>query len=237
MDNQVLFIFGIVICVVFDILAIGLPIFIVIMISRRREIKKSEEVQPIKEVVRSEVERKPIVSNPVARKKPIGGATQKLLKRIHEDFPEYHAQDAENAIKTFIMEYINICFGHQKEFEKSRTTEKTKLNIDKKATGYIKDIVFNGIAIYKYDKSIDYATVTYQCSVGFDFYRERVEKKYEIEYTLHLVRDDIPMKVLRCPECGGEYNSTRDKFCPYCGSEIIKDTILNWYITEITELD
>ena len=168
--------------------------------------------------------------------KSVGGATSLYLKQIQSDFPEYHNSDAENAIRTFIEELINIRYTKKSKFEKARVSDKVSLNIDKEPSGIIDNLRFNGISIYNYTKTRDYATVVYRVSVGFDYNSKRVETRYEVDYTLQLRDNTIASKSLKCPNCGGTYQSTRDSECPYCGAGIVRDTILNWVITKSKEI-
>ena len=167
--------------------------------------------------------------------KSVGGSTSIYLKQIQRDFPDYHNEDAENAIKIFITEYLNIKYGTQQDFTKSKINGKILTNIDKFG-GEIDGIKFNGMAIYKYTKTVNFATVVYKCSVGFNHNGKRVETRYEVDYTLQLANDNIANLSMKCPNCGAAYDNTNNLTCPYCGASIIKDTILNWFITEITEI-
>jgi rubrerythrin len=165
-----------------------------------------------------------------------GGATKMFLEQIEKDIKDFHAPDAENAIKTFIIEFLNIQYSNQNKFEKSKTNDNILLNINKQPKASITNIVFNGTAIYNYKKTRDYKTITYRVSVGYDVNGKRIETRYEIDYTLQLLDNKIATKSLKCPNCGGEYKSINDSTCPFCGVGIIKDTIMNWFVTEIIEL-
>ena len=172
----------------------------------------------------------------IVEPKSVGGSTSMFLKQIERDFPDYHNPDAENAIKTFLMEYINIRYGAQKDFTNSKIDDKILINIRKEPNGKVSNMIFNGIAIYGYKKTKDYATVTYRCSLGFDYNGKRIETRYEVDYTLQLADRNVASLSMKCPNCGGTYSSTKDTCCPYCGAGIIKDTILNWFITETYEI-
>ena len=63
--------------------------------------------------------------------KSIGGLTDIYLKNINKDFPNFHNQDAESAIRTLIIEFLNIRYGKQQDFEKSSVNNKLLLNIQK----------------------------------------------------------------------------------------------------------
>ena len=168
-------------------------------------------------------------------KKSIGGATSTLLPQIEKDFPDFHNPDAEEAIKTFIIEYINIKHGTQQSFQKSKIDKNINYNIQKTASSTISNIIFNRIAIYDYKKTNDYATITYKVSVGFDRNGKRIETRYELDYTLQLKEDEIHTKTMTCDNCGGPL-STIDTVCPFCSVKIIKDTIMNWVVMRIIEI-
>lgn len=168
--------------------------------------------------------------------KSIGGSTKMYLDRIHKDFPDFHSPDAENAVKTFVNEYINIKYGTQKDFVKSKIDGNVLIDTSKESSASISNIIINAIAIYDYTKTRDYATVTYKVSVGYDKNGSRVETRYEVNYTLQLYKDDIAMASMVCPNCGGTYDSTADAVCPYCDAPIIKDTVMTWVVTAIKEI-
>lgn len=167
--------------------------------------------------------------------KSIGGATSTLLPKIQRDFPDFHNPDAEEAIKTFVIEYLNIKYGSQQGFIKSKTDKNINYNIQKTTSSTVSNITFNRIAIYDYKKSNDYATITYKVSVGFDRNGKRIETRYELDYTLQLKDDGIHTKTMTCNNCGGPL-STIDTVCPFCDVKIIKDTIMNWMVMKITEI-
>lgn len=167
--------------------------------------------------------------------KSVGGSTKIYLKQIMRDFPDYNNEDAENAIKTFVFEYLEIKYGIKNNFVKSRISDKILLTPEKTGNN-ISNIKLNEIAIYRYSKTTNFATITYRCSVGFDNNGNRIETRYEVDYTLQLAEDNIASLSMKCENCGGVLSSTDELVCPYCGAAIIKDTILNWFITEIKEL-
>ena len=166
--------------------------------------------------------------------KSIGGLTDIYLKNINEDFPNFHNQDAESAIRTLIIEFLNIRYGKQQDFEKSSVNNKLLLNIQKEGLHNISNITINKIAIYDYNKTVDYATINYKCSFGYDLDGKRKEERYSIDYTLQLSNNDSQSAMV-CENCGGVL-SVNDKYeCPWCGAKIIMDTIMNWNFTELTE--
>ena len=52
---------------------------------------------------------------------------------------------------------------------------------------------------------------------------------------LRIEENDIEQKTLICPQCGGTYESTRQSVCPYCGAGIVRDTIMSWKFTSISQ--
>ena len=167
--------------------------------------------------------------------KSVGGATNLYLKKITKDFPSFHNPDAEAAIRSFIIEYLDIKYGKSSRFKKSKVNKNILFNINKIKGQSVSNLTFNGIAIYNYEKSIDYATIVYRCSFGYDLNGQRREVRYDIDYTLQLFDNGIAQKAMTCSNCGGVLSINDNVECPYCGSKIIMDTIMNWYITEMAQ--
>lgn len=130
---------------------------------------------------------------------------------------------------------MNVKYGNQSNFEKSNINKNIAFNINKTDKQNISNIKFNGIAIYNYIKTMDYATITYRCSFGYDLNGRRQEVRYDIDYTLQLYDNNIAQKALKCNNCGGTLSLKDGNVCPYCGTKVIMDTIMNWYITEVTK--
>jgi hypothetical protein len=168
--------------------------------------------------------------------KSVGGATNIYLKQINRDFPDFHNSDAETALKTFISEYLQIIYEQESSFNNSKV-DKGLIEQFEISNNYIdvKNIKFNKIAISGYKKTDEYATVTYQCSVGFDINGKREETRYEVNYTLRLLQENIATKALMCSNCGATIESTSHLNCPYCDAKIIRDTIFNWIFSSIIE--
>lgn len=167
--------------------------------------------------------------------KSVGGATNMYLKKIISDFPGFHNQDAESAIRTFVEEYLNIKYGKQEKFINSKVNENLLFNINKVPGQKFSNLKFNGMSIYNYDKSQDYATITYRCSFGYNLGSVRQEVRYDIDYTLQLFENNIAQKAMKCSNCGGALSIGDNAECPYCGTKLIMDTIMSWYITEISQ--
>lgn len=168
--------------------------------------------------------------------KSVGGATNVYLKQIERDFPDFHNCDAESAIKTFVSEYLMIKYEGKTGFNNANV-DKGILNLIEKSTNTqdVQNITFNKIAISGYRKSDEYATINYQCSVGFDINGRRIETRYKMNYTLRLLQNNIATKALICPNCGATIESTSETNCPYCDTKIIRDTIFNWIFSSIIE--
>ena len=163
-----------------------------------------------------------------------GGATTVMMEKIKADFHDFHQTDADAAITTFIQEYLAIKYAGQENFEKANVSEKIKLNVGPKSMSRIGNIRINQIAISNYVKSLNSATITYRVSVGFDMGGTRREKLYEVLYTLQL-RDEYGEKqFLQCDVCGAPLTETSGE-CKYCGTKHLRDTIENWFITDIKE--
>lgn len=166
--------------------------------------------------------------------KSIGGMTNVYLDNIKKDFNDFHNQDAEAAIRTLIIEFLNIRYGNQTDFQKSKVNKNILLNVPKEGRKTLSNIVINGIAIYGYDKTHDYATITYRCSYGYNVDGKRKEERCSIDYTLQLSDYGDGQNAMLCENCGGTLGTNDKHECPWCGAKIIMDTIMNWNFTEIT---
>ena len=80
-------------------------------------------------------------SGELAEPKSVGGATSIYLKQIEEDFPDFHNDDAEVAIKTFVTEYIDIQYNNKKDFTHSKVYKELLPQIKKHSQKCISDFV------------------------------------------------------------------------------------------------
>lgn len=163
-----------------------------------------------------------------------GGATQSCLDKIQNDFHDFHYEDANSSIQTFIVEYLQIKYAGKKEFEKSNISPKILIDVGDKGITRLSNVKINQIAIADYIKSQNSATILYRVSVGFDAFGERKEKLYEVEYTLQLRDEFGEQKFLKCDNCGAPLNESSGE-CEYCGMKHIRDTIESWFIIGIKE--
>ena len=166
--------------------------------------------------------------------KSVGGATQVYLKKVLNDFPQFHNDDAQSEIKQVIENYLYYRYGKDESFNTELVNQNLFQDLKKASSGTIENIKFNGIAIYGYLKSREYATIDYKCSVGFDLDGKRKETRYAVKYTNQLSDHEIASVGMKCPNCGAPIG-TNDLQCPYCGAKIIKDTIMNWAVTQIEQ--
>lgn len=189
-------------------------------------------------------------TNVAPAQKTIGGATEMFLGKILKDFPEYHNSDAENDVKAVISDYIQISHGQKSTFATNSVNELVARSVPRRENGNIMNLKVHKIAIYNYQKTLDYATVTYRCSVGYKLNSRQIETRFEVSYTFQIKEQGIATKNVICNTCGAPldnfYNKhtnpnihtkTRaDGVCPYCGTKIIRDTIMNWLVSGINEL-
>lgn len=174
------------------------------------------------------------VVNTAPAVKSTGGATQSILAKIQTDFHDFHSSDAQLAIQTFILEYLDVKYQNKSQFEQSNVADDLMMRIGPKATSRLSDIKINQIAISDYKKSLHSATITYRVSIGFNLGGNRREKLYEVLYTLRL-RDEYGSKqFLRCEVCDAPLTETSGE-CKYCGTKHIRDTVENWLITNVIE--
>ncbi len=165
--------------------------------------------------------------------KTVFGATSVYLPQIERDFADFHHQEAVSAVKTLIYEYLAIRYEGKNNFEKVPVSPRLIAMVDVQSGHTVTNETVHQVAISRYTKSLEYATITYQASVGYKLDGEQTEERYAVEYTLKLRENDIEQKSLICPQCGGAYESTKQKFCPYCGTPIIRDTFMSWQFTSI----
>ena len=163
------------------------------------------------------------------------GATSIYLPKIEQDFVDFHQNEAIAAVKVLIYEYLAIRYEGQQDFKKSQVSPQLITMVDKQSGYTVNNEQVHQVAISKYEKTKEYATITYQASVGYLLDNEPVEERYAVEYTLKLRENDIEQKTLICPQCGGTYESTRQSVCPYCGAGIVRDTIMSWKFTSISQ--
>ncbi len=163
-----------------------------------------------------------------------GGATAMCLAKVQQDFKDFHPEDADTDIQTFILEFLQVKYCGQPEFEKAKVSKKVKLNIGDKTRTGVTDVKINHIAISDYQKTLNSATLRYRVSAGFTQNGARKEKLYEVEYTLQLRDEYDASAFISCANCGAPI-SEADGICPYCGMKHIRDTISNWVVTDIRE--
>ena len=174
------------------------------------------------------------VVNPAPTIKSTGGATETMLAKIQADFHDFHASDANNAIQTFIMEYLEIKYHGKENFEQSNVADDLMMKIGPKSKSNLSNITVNQIAIADYKKSLNSATIVYRVSTGFNMGGNRREKLYELAYTLQLRDEYGSVKYLRCQVCDAPLTETTGE-CKYCGTKHLRDTTESWVITNIQE--
>ena len=167
--------------------------------------------------------------------KSVSGATSIYLPMVVKDFPDFHNEEAIAAVKTLLCEYLAIRYEGAQDFMKSQVSEGLLSTVDKGKGHEVKDETVHKVAMSKYVKTKEYATITYQAAVGYKLDGEPVEERYAVEYTLKLIENGYTAQTLICPRCGGSFDSTKDTRCPYCGGAIVRDTWFSWLFTAISE--
>jgi DNA-directed RNA polymerase subunit RPC12/RpoP len=242
MDNKILFIIFIIFCAIISIVIIGALFTIIKKVVRGiRSAKRNIEVigntistiGNIAQKVHADMENAEITPE----EKTIGGATKIYLPMILKDFPDFHNPDAESDIKSVLKDYINCVHSGKQIFDNNAINKNVLKRIIPKERGSVSNINFHRVEIYNYQKSIDYATITYRASFGYRLNNKQVETRYEIYYTLQLSDQGIASKALKCKNCNAPLNmTTNTTVCPYCEAKIIRDTIMNWVVSDIKEL-
>ncbi len=165
--------------------------------------------------------------------KTVFGATSIYLPKVEHDFPDFHNNDAIAAVKTLVCEYLAIRYEGKPFFANSVVSEGLIATIDKQPGHTVSNETVHQVAMSRYIKTRECATITYQASVGYLLDESPVEERYAVEYTMSLRDEYGEKKALICPHCGGAYTSTSQTVCAYCGSGIVRDTIKSWRFTSI----
>ena len=175
------------------------------------------------------------VSGEAQEPRSVSGATSLYLPKIEEDFADFHYPEAVAAVKAFICEYLSVKYEGGR-FSVSNVDPGVAATVDKLPEKHsVTDEAVHRTAICGYTKTEEYATITFRAAAGYKLDGRQTEDRYDIEYTLKLREEGIEQKSLICPRCGGAFTSTSEKVCPYCGSGIIRDTVMSWRFTSIRE--
>ena len=174
------------------------------------------------------------VINSAPQARSTGGGTSVYLAKIKSDFKDFHAEDADTAISSFIYELLQITYGEKESFEKANVSQKILINTSNKKTGRLSNVKINAMSIGDYQKSLNSATIKYRVSTGFDVSDSRYERLYEVEYTLQLRDEYGEQKFLECQHCGAPLEEESGE-CKYCGMKHLRDTTSNWVITDYSE--
>ncbi|MGN0660367.1 MAG: zinc ribbon domain-containing protein [Oscillospiraceae bacterium] len=168
--------------------------------------------------------------------KSVPGATPIYLDRVLRDYPEFHAPEAESAIAAFLKEYLLVRFGEKSAITASNVSDLVReMTVPCGQTG-ISDIIIRQTAMTGYNKTRDYATITYLSSVGYTVNSSVFETRFETKYTLKIFDRKTASKTINCPNCGGAITDSGNRICPYCGSDVILDTVLSWMITDVKDV-
>ena len=174
--------------------------------------------------------------------KSISGATDIFLKKIMADFPNFSNSDAEKALSECIHEYIDIKYEGKTQFEMPNVARGVETTSERSREDCkIGNITIHRFAIADYEKSEEYATISYQAACGFDVITgipendRHLEKRYKLDYSLRFVQDGESAVSYICPNCNATLGAKVRDDCPYCGAHVVWDTIYSWYIASITE--
>ncbi len=224
--NAVISLFGILLLAsgVITVAAVIIIVFKVVSAAKSSGLRMSDVTDAVRLAKEAE-------DNPEPR--TVFGATKIYLPLIQKDFPDYHNEEVTVALKKFLKEYLEIKYEGREKFESANVERGLETTVDAGSGHDFSDLTIHAAAISSYEKTKEYATVTYVASAGYQLDGKRVEERYSVKYTLKLVEDFFPAKMLVCPQCGGFIESTAMKKCPFCGSGIIRDTVLSWRFTSV----
>lgn len=162
--------------------------------------------------------------------------TEKCLRQIQKDFPEYNYVETIRLLKGLIFEYLQIKYKHINKF--------TRVSVDKEIySGIIRsnhkhnlsEFKFHQAAVVGYSRTHQRAIITYQVAFGYKEGFEQKEVVFTINYTLRM--DDIngTLFTVECPECGAELPIKYEQTCEYCGRTVIRNTNGLWKFSTISE--
>jgi hypothetical protein len=171
----------------------------------------------------------------IARSEQKRKDTERYQTQIQNDFADFHAEDANNDIQTFIFELFQIKYDGKEHFEKANVSDKVILNVGKRSAAKITRLVIQNMRMVDYQKSLNAATIKYHVSVCYMKNGVQERRAYEVEYTLQLKDEYGAQTYLKCENCGAELTEL-DGFCTYCGTKNVRDTIMNWAVTNLKEL-
>lgn len=232
----------IVVIIIVSKIIMGIRNFLRTARSITHDIKEiADTAQAVGQMVK-EAENAPDIVQP----KTVGGATKLYEPRIMADFPSFHNPDAQSDIESVLRDYIMILHGNKISFTPDSVNDIVANSVHTLQKGSVSNIVFHNTAIYDYRKTMDFATVTYRTAFGYKLDGAQKEVRYEVAYTLSLREKGIATKNIICENCGASidnfYNNTNKTIaksngvCPYCGTKIIRDTIMSWRVSNIKEI-
>lgn len=206
------------------LLLIGIAVLLILRAIRR---KFGNVIALFKSIPKENIAAEP-------QKRSVSGATSLYLPKIRADFPEFHAEEAFAAVKVFVNEYLAVRCGAAGGFSSSPVEASLgALIASERLTGVPADIRVHAVSITGYRKTLEYATIAYQASVGWRLDGTLREERYDIESTRKLTEHGVADKSLICERCGGAFPSASETVCPYCGTAVIRDTRLSWRFTGI----
>jgi hypothetical protein len=107
------------------------------------------------------------VTNSTPTIRSTGGGTSVYLTKVKQDFKDFHAEDADTDIQTFLLEFLQLKYEGKQDFEKAKVSEKVLINMGDVVNSKLTNIKINHMAVGDYQKSLYSATIKYRVSIPF----------------------------------------------------------------------
>lgn len=137
----------------------------------------------------------------------LSGMDAVYLPQIMEDFPNFNPSLAKSNVKNKLREVL---------------AGKT-------------DLAIHNVVIASYSRANIEKTIHYQAAVQYRESGRLRQKRYCINYTYMLPRDEGSTLSANCPNCGGVITSSSQKVCEYCDSLLVNVMGNTWEFTEVYE--
>ena len=141
-----------------------------------------------------------------SKPKSLSGCDSLMRPKILRDFPDYDFTMAETYVKDHLKEFL----------------------------GNKKGLNFHNIVIKNYEPSSIQKTIVYQAALEFRKSGQLVQKRYELNYSYIVPRQDAATVASNCPNCGGALKFG-EVTCPYCGSRVVNILGNCWKFTDTYE--
>lgn len=173
----------------------------------------------------------------------ISGGDSIYLPLVQKDFPDFHKSVMEDSVKKFLIRYFR-CLETKSDIHLKGLDLKDSMHslieseiadlISTNSSKQFDNIKFHTIAISRYVKTQELATVTYQVALEYvDGIKNQT--KYELQYTFAFKDTSIESFAMRCPHCGGPVDASLLN-CAYCGTQIVRNIEKVWRLSSYNKV-